>query len=110
VIEAADGQEAVEIFKRLPSKIGLVILDLTMPRKSGWEAFEEIRRLRSSVAVVVSTGYSLEGGEETALRRGARAFLPKPYRAQELLQVVAGVFDEPAEPETGMEPGDDNPG
>ena len=110
VIEAADGQEAVEIFERQPSEIGLVILDLTMPRKSGWEAFEEIRRLRSSVAVVVSTGYSLEGGQETALRRGARAFLPKPYRAQELLQVVAGVLDEPAEPETGMEPGDDNPG
>ena len=110
VIEAADGQEAVEIFARRPSEIGLVILDLTMPRKSGWEAFEEIRRLRSSVAVVVSTGYSLEGGEETALRRGARAFLPKPYRAQELLQVVASVLDKPAESETGMEPGDDNPG
>ncbi len=99
VIEAADGQEAVEVFERQPSEIGLVIMDLTMPRKSGWEAFEEIRERRPDIAVILSTGYSLEGGQQTALRRGAQAFLAKPYRAQDLLQVVAGVLDGPRAPE-----------
>ena len=92
ILEAADGQEGVDAFAQHRDEIGLVVLDLTMPRKSGWEALEEIRKIKADVPVIVSSGYSIEGGAEAAIERGANAFLPKPYRAQQLLSTVLEVL------------------
>ena len=74
-------------------EIGLVIVDLTMPSKSGWEAFDEIRYIKPDVPVIVSSGYSIEGCAEAAMARGASAFLPKLYRAQQLLATMQEVLD-----------------
>lgn len=93
VTEACDGEEAVEIFQGAHEKIDLVLLDLTMPRKSGWAAFEEIREISPEVPVILSSGYSTQGGGTTANRRGANAFLPKPYKAQQLTQAVRTVLN-----------------
>ena len=92
ILEAADGQEGVDTFARHLDEVGLVVLDLTMPRKSGWEALKEIRHIKPNVPVIVSSGYSIEGGAEAAIERGASAFMPKPYRAQQLLQTVREVL------------------
>ncbi len=93
VLEARDGQGAVDVVARHSGKLGLVVLDLTMPRKSGWEAFEEIRGIDSTLPVIMSSGYSLEGGPREALRRGGRAFLAKPYKPIDLLNIVQEVLD-----------------
>ena len=93
ILEAADGQEGVDTFTQHQEEIGLVVLDLTMPRKSGWEALEEVRQIKPDVPVIVSSGYSIEGGAQAAIERGATAFLPKPYRAQQLLSTVQEVLE-----------------
>jgi len=93
VVEACDGEEAVETFQGTHENIDLVLLDLTMPRKSGWAAFEEIREISPEVPVILSSGYSTQGGGKTANRRGANAFLPKPYKAQQLTQAVRTVLN-----------------
>jgi len=93
VVEACDGEEAVETFQGTHEKIDLVLLDLTMPRKSGWAAFEEIREISPEVPVILSSGYSTQGGGKTTNRRGANAFLPKPYKAQQLTQAVRTVLN-----------------
>ncbi len=93
ILEAADGQEGVDTFTQHQEQIGLVVLDLTMPRKSGWEALEEVRRIKPDLPVIVSSGYSIEGGAQAAIERGATAFLPKPYRAQQLLSTVQEVLE-----------------
>ncbi len=93
VLEARDGQEAIDLFRRHRDQIGLVVLDLTMPRRTGWEAFHEVRRLKPDVPVILSSGYSLEAGPQAARQFGAEAFLPKPYKAQQLLTLVQKVLD-----------------
>ena len=93
VIEARDGEEAVEVFRGAQEEIDLVLLDLTMPRKSGWSAFEEIREMSPDAPVILSSGYSTQGGVKTANRRGANAFLSKPYKVQELTRVVRTVLN-----------------
>jgi PAS domain S-box-containing protein len=93
VIEARDGQEAVEAVELHRGQVGLVVLDLTMPRKSGWEAFEEIHAIDPGLPVIMSSGYSLKGGAQEAQQRGVHAFLSKPYKANELLNVVQEVLD-----------------
>jgi CheY-like chemotaxis protein len=86
-VEAHDGREAVELVERFGDGIGVVILDLVMPNKSGRAAFEEIRRLRPNIPVILSTGYAFDGMpvEESHL-------LAKPYKAEQLLQAVRGAL------------------
>jgi CheY-like chemotaxis protein len=93
VIEAGDGQEAVEMFRSRRTEIGVVILDLIMPRQSGWEAFDEIHKMDPDLPVIMSSGFSVKGGPPEARERGVRAFLSKPYKAKDLLSVVQEVLD-----------------
>ena len=83
VIEAADGQEAVERIETIPA-IDAVLLDLTMPRIGGTEAFGLMRQHRPGLPVVVTSGFS---AAEAAGRFGADkpdAFLQKPFAAEDL--------------------------
>ncbi len=88
VVTAQDGREAVEIFQQSPNEIELVLLDLMMPRMSGHEAFEEIRRIRADARVILSSGYS---EEETIGKYPATelaGFIMKPYTLTALQQIV----------------------
>jgi light-regulated signal transduction histidine kinase (bacteriophytochrome) len=86
VVEAADGDAGLAEFTRRPDEISLVVLDLTMPGKSGLEVLGRLRELRPGIPVVLSSGYSAEDlGPAGADRAG---FLPKPYRANDLLRAV----------------------
>jgi PAS domain S-box-containing protein len=89
VIEAKDGQEALDAFCAWREQIRLVVLDLKMPKMSGWEALEHIRRLDQQVPVILTSGCALEEEREGARQRGAQRLLPKPYRAQTLLAAVS---------------------
>jgi len=69
-----------------------VILDLTMPRRDGVSTFQEMRRQRPEVKVILCSGYS----EQEALRRfageGLAGFLQKPYQLEELKAKIKGVL------------------
>jgi two-component system cell cycle sensor histidine kinase/response regulator CckA len=80
VLTAADGREAVELFRAHRAEIACVLLDLTMPRMDGEETYRELRRLQPDVRVVLASGYS---DQEISRRfRGAAlaGFIEKPYR------------------------------
>ncbi len=89
VIEARDGLEAVEIFRALSQEISLVLMDMTMPRMSGEEAYREIVALRADVPVVLSSGYNEVEATRRLVGRGRVAFIQKPYTLRELLDQVA---------------------
>ncbi|MBI5418659.1 MAG: PAS domain S-box protein, partial [Deltaproteobacteria bacterium] len=87
VFTASDGQEAIDFYTQRMNGIDLVILDLTMPHLSGNEVLTRIRNLNPRAKIILSSGYSSGG---TSL---ASAFLPKPYRADALVNVVREVLD-----------------
>jgi len=89
VIQARDGEEALELFKESRQEIRLVVLDLKMPKMSGWETLERLRRLGAHTPVILTSGCALEEEQGEARSRGAHGLLPKPYRAQTLLTAVA---------------------
>ena len=93
VILAENGLEGLEIYKKQMKKIGLVILDLTMPKKSGRETLVEMIELNPQINIIVSSGFDRSGPVEDLLRLGAKGFVQKPYRISEMLQVVRGVLD-----------------
>jgi PAS domain S-box-containing protein len=94
VITADDGVEAVEVFARRRDRVDLVVLDVTMPRMSGRDAFRHLLEIDPDVRVLFSTGYS---AEDIAELDGALGLLSKPYRPNELLAAVESALrGEPA--------------
>ncbi|MBX9627984.1 MAG: response regulator, partial [Gemmataceae bacterium] len=85
VVTAVDGLDAVEVFARERARVGLVVLDVMMPRMSGRDAFRELVRLDPGVRVLFSSGYS---GDELPELEGAVGMLGKPYRPADLLAAV----------------------
>jgi len=92
VIQAADGEEAVQVFSESQKEIGTVILDVLMPKISGSEAMGRILTLDPRAKVILSSGFS-EGSVEEYLRKGAKDFIQKPYTAFMLAQSVRKCLD-----------------
>jgi PAS domain S-box-containing protein len=97
VLEAADGQQAVEIFLQNQKTIDVVLLDLTMPVLSGHETFRRLREIDPQVKVIFASGYAEEQLEETE-RQAMAGFIKKPYRPQEVVRIVKAVL-KPRTPE-----------
>ncbi len=88
VHSAADGSEGIELFRTYQHEIDVVLLDLTMPGRSGHEVMQELRAIDPAVRIVIVSGYS--EGEVSARSPGAPAddFLRKPFTLQALLEHV----------------------
>lgn len=76
VIEASDGNEAVEVFKN-NKDISLIILDVMMPKMDGWEACRCIRE-GSKVPIIMLTAKDTEDDELESFDSGADEFITKP--------------------------------
>jgi two-component system cell cycle sensor histidine kinase/response regulator CckA len=90
VLTADDGVEAVEVFAKEHERIDLVILDVTMPRMSGRDAFGHLLEIDPTARILFSTGYS---DEHIAELEGAVGLLSKPYRPNELLTAVQSALE-----------------
>lgn len=93
VIPAVDGLQALELIKT--TAIDLVLLDLNMPRKNGWEAFERLSADYPLVPVIIVTARPNQ--LFTALGAGAGALLEKPLNIPTLLHTMEQLLAEPAE-------------
>jgi PAS domain S-box-containing protein len=93
VVTAAHGREGVEIFQTQGSDIDCVILDLTMPEMGGEEAFRELRRLRSDVRVIMSSGYNEQDVTQRFVGKGLAGFVQKPYTVAKLREALKKVCD-----------------
>ena len=93
VIMAEDGQDCIEKFLANRDRVSLILMDLIMPKRSGQEAYKEIRRFQPGVKVLYSSGYTAdfiknrEAGEENM------EMVAKPVRPWELLRKVREMLD-----------------
>lgn len=92
VIVAADGQEALEKFRKSPDEINCVLLDLTMPKMDGAEVFREIRKLRQDIPVILTSGYSEEEVAEYFSEIVPNAYLEKPFQLAKLTERIHNVL------------------
>lgn len=91
VITASDGLEAVELFRRQQDEIGFVVLDLTMPRMNGEDAFRELCRINPSVKVIMSSGYNEQEVTQKFVGKKLAGFIQKPYKLSTLIEVVKSI-------------------
>ncbi|MCM0083289.1 response regulator [Geomonas sp. Red32] len=95
VIEASNGEEAVEKFREHRDEIGLLLFDIVMPKKNGKEAFDEIRSLSPHVKALFLSGYPAEIISNTGLIEEGASLIMKPVHPQDLLRRIRRALDEP---------------
>ena len=86
--QAKDGQEAIELTKRLQPD--LVLMDLKMPILTGVQATKVIKEKFPAVAVLVLTTYDLDDWVAHAIRNGANGYLLKDTPPEELIKAIRG--------------------
>ena len=92
VMLAADGEEGVRIFREVYGEIVCVILDMVMPKKSGKDAFMEMRQIDPEVKVLLASGFRQDERVEAIMNMGASGFIQKPYSLKKLADVVHGII------------------
>jgi len=100
VVEAKDGEHAVEICKSWAEPIDIVVSDLAMPKLNGLQLKEIVAGLRPTVKFLLISGYAEDVVEDPAILRTDTNFLEKPFLPDELVlkvrQLLRGKSGEPS--------------
>jgi len=96
VIQATNGQEAVERFTGEVESIDLVIMDVVMPQLGGVPAAKQIRELKPKIPIIMASGYDHEFDDEVMKQRYSMKLLTKPYRPKSLGSTIRQMLDRAA--------------
>jgi CheY-like chemotaxis protein len=92
VLPAANGAEAISLYRRHRSEVALVLTDMTMPVMDGPALISALREINPRVKIIASSGLA-EHGPKSREQRVER-FLPKPYNAATMLRAIESVLTE----------------
>ncbi len=91
-IAAADGNEAIELYRKHAGQIVCVLLDLTMPMLDGIGTYQELTDIRKDIPVILSSGFSEHNISRRFSNIGLAGFIQKPYTLHELKDKIAHVL------------------
>jgi two-component system cell cycle sensor histidine kinase/response regulator CckA len=92
IIEAIDGEDAVRKFIDHKDEIRILLFDIAMPKKSGIDAYEEIRKFSPDVDVIFISGNTLGLESYHSIKDGAPSLIQKPYLPKQLFSVLNDVL------------------
>lgn len=95
VIEAEDGEKALEIFEKEGEKINLILLDVMMPKLDGWSVLRQIRQT-SKVPIVMLTARGEEQDELFGFELGVDEYIAKPFSPKILVARVQALLNRTA--------------
>ena len=84
--EATNGPDAIRLYKEL--KPDLVIMDILMSDMGGIKAIEKILKLNKKAVILAVSGFDKPNLEKLALKKGAKAFIKKPYKIDFFLKKI----------------------
>jgi len=96
VLLAADGVEALEVYRRHGSEIAAVVTDMAMPRMDGLRLAAALREIEPRVRILGTSGLDFEGGPAAAAAAGIAGPLLKPFTLEKLLARVQQLLREPS--------------
>ena len=94
VLSAQNGKEALEIFTKYSEAVSLLLLDVVMPQKNGYEVWEEVRKKNPDIPVLFTSGYSKNAIHTDFILHKGLSLIQKPYGPEELLRSVRRLLDE----------------
>ena len=93
-IPAANGMEAIELYRQHQNDIHAVLLDMTMPKMNGRACFAELTAINPDVRVILCSGYAEQELHEQFFEKTPASFLQKPYTPDTLLQHIQQCLQE----------------
>jgi PAS domain S-box-containing protein len=94
VIEAVDGEDALEKFMEHRADVDLLATDVVMPNMDGKRLYDEIRKVRPDIKALFMSGYTKDIILEKGIFDGEFSYIAKPVRPGELLELVRDILDE----------------
>ena len=91
ILEAGDGEEALDVFEENKEKIGLVLLDVMMPKIDGWTVLRKIRQ-ESKVPVIMLTARAEEQDELFGFELGVDEYISKPFSPKILVARIEAIL------------------
>lgn len=92
VLEAEDGLQFVDLFEKNRDELCLVVLDIKMPGRTGWQCLDDVRQVMPDLPALMISGYDPDG---PTLERPdfATKFMSKPFRIAEVKNAIYGLLD-----------------
>jgi CheY-like chemotaxis protein len=93
VIEAFDGEDAIEKFNDNRGEVDLLLFDVVMPRKNGKEAYVELKKAKPDIRAIFMSGYTGDVLSRKGIGREGIPMIPKPIVVEKLLREIRNVLD-----------------
>jgi two-component system, cell cycle sensor histidine kinase and response regulator CckA len=93
VVSAADAREALAAYDQAGASIDLLMTDVVLPGRSGFQLVQDLRLRSSSTAILMTSGYGDSRTESDSSDSGTH-YLPKPYCRQSLLEKIEQIFSD----------------
>ncbi|HEY6367647.1 MAG TPA: PAS domain S-box protein, partial [Candidatus Binatia bacterium] len=93
VLTAADGETALNIYRRSKKAIDVVLLDIGLPKLAGRDVLLKIKNENPDVKVVIASGYLEPKLKSEIDRAGVKYFLSKPYRPDEVVRTLQRLIE-----------------
>ena len=92
VVEVSDGEEALAAAER--ERPDLILMDIQLPRITGLEATRRIKAREDlrPIPIIAVTSFALSGDDQKAAAAGCDAYIAKPYRPRDLLQLIKSLL------------------
>jgi PAS domain S-box-containing protein len=87
-VGAADGTEAVALFRSAPALFDMAVVDMQMPGLDGGKTILSLRHMRPELPIVAASGLATSQNREQAAANGVRHFLEKPFSVETLIRTV----------------------
>jgi len=95
-VGAADGAEAVALFRSAPALFNMALVDMQMPGLDGSKTILALRHMRPDLPIVAASGLATSQNREEAAANGVRHFLDKPFSVDTLIRTVHAAMANPA--------------
>jgi len=94
VLTAANGKEAIDIYRNNKDRIGLVVMDMIMPGMGAGDTCEQLQAIDPGIKVLLSSGYGVDQQTSEVLKRGCKGFIQKPFNMQVLSEKIGEILTE----------------
>jgi two-component system, cell cycle sensor histidine kinase and response regulator CckA len=88
VLAVQDGREALKVYRERLSEIDVVLLDLIMPTMGGVETYAELRKITTSLPIIICSGYGIETVSDVINNDLYAGFIHKPYNPEQLREMI----------------------
>ena len=92
ILEAEDGEKALEIYQQNQSKIMLILLDVMMPKLDGWSVLRQIRQSNKELPIIMLTARGEEQDELFGFELGVDEYISKPFSPKSLVARVEAIL------------------